>query len=306
MSIPLVSICCITYNQEQFIAQAIDSFLMQETNFDFEIVIGEDCSKDTTGAIVKEYALQYPEKIRILDNSVNLGLQKNFFRTLHACRGEFIAYCEGDDYWIDPLKLQKQADVLLSNKDVVYCFSNAIMKSEENDTESLIFADNQKIPTKFELKEYIENYHPMPMLTTFFRSECIQNPPYFLYSIIQLDYALRFIIGSKGNFYFLNETTAVYRKHKGGIANNSISFLESMLKVNKELNAYFNYSYTHFFGYYPSTTYERLCYAYCEKRNIIKAIQYGSKCIFKSKWRLFPLRKIVLKCKHAVKLFLEN
>lgn len=306
MSKPLVSICCITFNHELFIAEAIESFLMQVTDFDFEIVVGEDCSIDNTGEIVENYALKYPNKIRLLNNSVNLGLQKNFHRTLKACKGDFIAYCEGDDYWIDPYKLQKQTDILINNSDIVFCFSNALIKNNNTDTETFVIKKNHKIKKKFNLDDYIGNYHAIPMLTTFFRAKCIQKLPVFLESIIQLDYAFRFIIGSQGDFAYLPEATAVYRKHDGGITNNSTSFLLSMLKVNKELNIYFDYKYERFFGTYPTKTYEKLCYTYAEKKYFTKVIRYFFKSLFISKYKLRPFKDLTSFIKHLFKLFISK
>jgi glycosyltransferase involved in cell wall biosynthesis len=109
---PKVSVCMMTYNHERFIAQAIESVLEQKTSFDLELVIGEDCSTDGTRKIVAEYARKYPEKIKAMFRETNLGMTANGIQTLRECRGRYIALLEGDDYWTDPLKLQKQVDFL--------------------------------------------------------------------------------------------------------------------------------------------------------------------------------------------------
>lgn len=108
---PLVSVCMITYNHEPYIRQAIESVLMQQCMFSYELVIGEDCSRDGTVTICREYASSHPD-VRILPSENNLGMLPNFFRTMVACSGKYIAFCEGDDYWTDTQKLQKQADFL--------------------------------------------------------------------------------------------------------------------------------------------------------------------------------------------------
>ena len=115
-NIPKVSVCMITYNHENFIREAIEGVLMQKTDFPIELIIGEDCSTDNTRKIVLEYASKYPEIIRPLLPDNNLGVRTNFFNTLNVCRGEYIALCEGDDYWIDSTKLQSQVDYLAKNK----------------------------------------------------------------------------------------------------------------------------------------------------------------------------------------------
>lgn len=114
---PLVSARIITYNHEPYIARAIEGVLMQETDFPIELVIGEDCSTDRTRDIVFEYQKKYPEIIRVVTSEHNVGSYQNGLRTTNACRGKYIAYCEGDDYWTDPLKLQKQVDFLEANPD---------------------------------------------------------------------------------------------------------------------------------------------------------------------------------------------
>ena len=105
---PLVSVLCITYNQEKFIAQTIESFLKQEINFSYEIVLSDDCSTDSTLEICKRYLKLNPGSIRILETEKNIGAQKNWYKAYNACNGKYIAVCEGDDYWTDPYKLQKQ------------------------------------------------------------------------------------------------------------------------------------------------------------------------------------------------------
>ncbi len=112
MQAPLVSIKMITYNHAPFIAQAIEGVLQQKTNFPFELIIGEDCSTDGTREIVLEYQKKYPDIIRMVTSDKNVGMKKNSLRTMKACQGKYIAYCEGDDYWQRPDKLQKQADYL--------------------------------------------------------------------------------------------------------------------------------------------------------------------------------------------------
>lgn len=114
---PLVSIHCLAYNHKDYIAQAIEGFLMQKTKFRFEIVIAEDCSTDGTREIVFDYAKKYPNLIRVVTSEENVGMTQNSYRSLITLRGKYVAYCEGDDYWIDPLKLQKQVDFLEANPD---------------------------------------------------------------------------------------------------------------------------------------------------------------------------------------------
>lgn len=117
----MLSVCCITYNHKQFIAEAIDGFLMQKTNFLFEIVIGDDCSTDGASEIINTYKEKYPDKIKLIRGDKNVGAHKNMRNIVKACSGKYIALCDGDDYWTDPNKLQKQVDFLEQNCQYIMC-----------------------------------------------------------------------------------------------------------------------------------------------------------------------------------------
>ncbi len=115
MNAPLVSVKMITYNHAPYIARAVEGVLQQKVNFPIEVVIGEDCSTDGTREIVFEYQKKYPDIIRVITSDTNVGMIKNGYRTEKACRGKYVAWCEGDDYWHNPYKLQKQADYMESH-----------------------------------------------------------------------------------------------------------------------------------------------------------------------------------------------
>lgn len=133
----LVSVWMTTYNHEKYISEAIDGVLNQKTNFSYELIIGEDYSTDNTRQICLDYKNKYPGIIKLILNNQNIGLITNYNTTLQKCKGKYVAYCDGDDYWSDPLKLQKQVDFLERNKllDLVYTDKNVqsgmqIYKSE--------------------------------------------------------------------------------------------------------------------------------------------------------------------------------
>ena len=130
---PLVSICCITYKHFQFAVDAIEGFLMQQTNFEFEIVIGEDASGDGTSELLQKYKALHPGKIQLHLRKRNIGMMANFIDTLSACKGKYIAVCEGDDYWIDPLKLQRQVDYIDNHPGCNLVFTNLkVFRQDEN------------------------------------------------------------------------------------------------------------------------------------------------------------------------------
>jgi len=123
---PLVSVVMTTYNHEPYIAQAMEGVIQQKTMFPFELVIGEDCSTDGTREIVFDYQKRYPDIIRVITSDQNVGMHKNCRRTEKACRGKYIAFCEGDDYWHDSTKLQKQIELMESDPACVMTHSQAI------------------------------------------------------------------------------------------------------------------------------------------------------------------------------------
>ncbi|WP_369808896.1 glycosyltransferase [uncultured Alistipes sp.] len=122
---PLVSVCMTTYNHEAYLRQAVESVLVQQTSFAVELVLGEDCSTDATAALCREYAERFPDRVRVVTSDSNVGWRANYRRTFEACRGKYVAYCDGDDWWSDPQKLQMQVDLMESDPGCGMCFTRA-------------------------------------------------------------------------------------------------------------------------------------------------------------------------------------
>ena len=123
-SIPVVSICCVAYNHVHFIRQCLDGFVMQKTNFPFEVLIHDDASTDGTQDIIREYEAKYPDIIKPIyqkENQYSKGVRVSLVYNYSRVRGKYVALCEGDDYWTDPYKLQKQVDFLEAHPDYVMC-----------------------------------------------------------------------------------------------------------------------------------------------------------------------------------------
>ncbi|WP_417237082.1 MULTISPECIES: glycosyltransferase [Flavobacteriaceae] len=213
----LVSICCITYNHQKFIEQCLEGILNQKTTFPIEIIIGEDESSDDTREVCLQYAKKYPSKIKlflrfrkdvIYINGAPTG-RYNFIESLKECTGKYIALCEGDDYWTDPLKLQKQVDFLEANPDYEVCFTN-IRIANANDviTKEALITDNRKT-------DYIKKDLPIwaPTLTRVFRNRDFSSLP----SAPGLDTVMLLWQSQFGRIKFLNEVTGTYRVHEGGI-----------------------------------------------------------------------------------------
>lgn len=111
----MVSICCVTSNHEKSVSRVIEGFLMQKTDFEFDIVIGDDCSTDDTMKILESYHNMHPGKIKLISTARSMGTISNLIGCMGLCKGKYIAFCEGGDSWTDPYKLQKQVDLLEAN-----------------------------------------------------------------------------------------------------------------------------------------------------------------------------------------------
>lgn len=211
--IPLVSISCITFNHASFIKQALDGFLSQKTTFPFEILIHDDCSTDGTSDIIRDYASKYPDLIFPMFEDVNQYRQGKPIGTvvwnLPRARGKYIALCEGDDYWSDPLKLQKQVDFLEAHPDYGMCYTKVERLSQSTGKIINIWGGANVTFEELLLKNTV------PTLTTVFKTElyrefsrCI-NPSSKGWKMG--DYPLWLYISQKAKIHFSPEVTAVYR-----------------------------------------------------------------------------------------------
>lgn len=211
-STPLVSVCMISYGHDAFIKQAIEGVLSQETSFDFELIIADDCSPDDTEKVITTILNEHPKakQVTYIRHDKNLGMYKNFLFALDACKCTYIALCEGDDYWTDVNKLQKQVDFLEVNWDYEVCFTN--IKVVDNDD---ILVKKQLIPSH--RKTTFEQRHLptwAPTLTRVFRnrdfSKAFPNVPGL--DTIMLLYQSKF-----GKLKLMHDITGAYRLHEGGI-----------------------------------------------------------------------------------------
>lgn len=213
MEVEKVSICMITYNHAQYITQAIESVLSQQTSFNYKLYIGEDVSSDDTRAICLEYQKQFPDKIEVLPSPTNLGAIKNFKRTIEACRGNYIAILEGDDYWIDEKKLQKQHDFLEQHADYTLCYTNNRWLYPDG---SEVAVETGHIEKEFlSVGDLLEKNY-VATQTCMFRSRLFKIP-YWFEELYIGDWPLHILNALHGKVKHLPETTAVYRIHEAGI-----------------------------------------------------------------------------------------
>lgn len=212
---PMVSVAMLTYNHERYIEEAIESVLMQKTNFPIQLVIAEDCSTDNTRSIIMRYQKQFPSKIKLLLQNENIGAAHNNVNLLSNLSGKYVAALEGDDYWIDPLKLQKQVDFLEENKEYIAVGHQRIVV--ENDIEKNYFSQDILYTQCVLFKNIInEDYIKF--------SAGVFNGDTFLFNYLKL-------FGKVKNLDFVG---AVYRMTGFGV----YSSIDEINRINKALGTY--------------------------------------------------------------------
>lgn len=214
-----LSVICLTYNHAEFIRQALEGFVMQQTDFPFEVIVHDDASTDGTADIIREYANKYPKIIRPVFQVQNQWSQgcsivKKFIAPL--VRGEYVALCEGDDYWTNPLKLQKQADFLEANPDYSLCFHPVVVHwDDRRERDSRYPGENQV--RKFDFKTLLKQNFIATNSVLYrwrFRRDDVSL---IADGVLPGDWFLHLLHAQVGKIGFLPEVMAVYRRHQGGI-----------------------------------------------------------------------------------------
>lgn len=213
-----VTVCMINYNHEKFIKEAIESVLVQDCEFDFELLIADDCSTDNSKIIVKNIIQNHPKGnlITFIEREKNLGMTPNFFETFKLCNGAFIALCDSDDFWRDTNKLQKQIDFLEKNKDFVVSFHDVTLFDEysQNICGDFITKGAKRDYTSIEL---VCGAFLMPV-TMCFRN-VIKEIPHEAYKVTNWDVFLISLLGEFGNAKFMNDIIpAGYRLHHNNVS----------------------------------------------------------------------------------------
>lgn len=207
-----VSVWMSAYNHEKYISQCLDSVLMQKTDFDFEIIIGEDCSKDRTREIVCDYQKKFPDKIKLFLPDNNIGMMQMDVATRDMCTGDYIALMNGDDYWTEENKLQIQADFLDKNPDTVMCYHKAKVENETNGEsfETVFPESGYELPIKYLLL----GYNPVMTPTVMIRN-ILYIPDYFA-ELPYGDMPLYLLLSEIGKIKYIDKLMSVYRIHSNG------------------------------------------------------------------------------------------
>lgn len=235
----VVSVSMITYNQEKFIAEAIEGVVMQKTDFPFELVIGEDCSTDNTRAICIEYQKKYPDIIRLRLPETNQGMMLNWINNINSGRGKYIALCDGDDFWTDSYKLQKQVDFMEANPDFAMC-SHKVHTLMCGHLDENIEMERDVLTTT----DIIKKDWGLLTASIIFRKEAHKTPDWY-YTVKNGDYALQLIVSLSGKIKFLPDYMAVYRQHLGGVSSTLKPLNQTawMVYLLHEFNTYTKGSY---------------------------------------------------------------
>ena len=263
-----VSICCITYNQRNYIKDAIEGFLKQKTSFKYEVIVHDDASTDGTTEIIREYANKYPDIIKPIfesENQYSKGVKRILNITYKKARGKYIALCEGDDFWTDDEKLQLQVEYMEKNKTCTFCFHNATIFNLFNQEKRPF------IPYSITLKKYMKkdgNYNVgelellefIPTASFIFRKEYLYKMPDFYNECFVGDWPTKLIMTSFGYAHYIDRDMCTYRMNSiGSITaknnkdssenlNNKIKILNEKIKLMKNINEFTQEKYKDVFN----------------------------------------------------------
>ncbi|MBQ7637853.1 MAG: CDP-glycerol glycerophosphotransferase family protein [Clostridia bacterium] len=259
-----VTVCCITYNHHDYIRQALDSFVMQKTDFKFKVFVGEDCGPDDTADIVREYAEKYPDIIVPFIREQNMGAQANLVDLCNHANSPYIAFCEGDDYWIDEYKLQKQFDYMQKHEEVRMCYTRTRIEAppdwhlkdwymQNEDGEMIIPECTPGFRSKpyYEISDFLIIF-PNHTSSAFYRWDYdIEIPEWYFRGIVG-DIPMTIMQMGLGKAVYLPDVTSVYRRSDVGIFMNSTKeehFINTRLDYVRFLVGLREYFRVHFDNY---------------------------------------------------------
>ena len=266
--LPLVHTRTMTFMHEKFIRECIDGILMQKTTFPVRVLIHDDASTDDTANIVREYGKKYPRLIQAYYQTENSYSKKDKYERraeFHKWRiGKYEALCEGDDYWTDSLKLQKQVDFLESHPEYSLCGHNTKIVYENDGGRVEYFRPHRSKQTKTELDmdDMIVDFHSFHTSSFMFRCSMLETPQWFS-KCRSGDIALSHMLASKGPVYYIDEVMSVYRTHDGGITQNNTReaatrWHENWLYMNRVINRHLKNKYVEAFQKRNEVVYIRI------------------------------------------------
>ncbi len=316
---PIVSVICLTYNQEKYVGDCFESFLMQETSFPFEVLVYDDASTDKTPSIIREYTAKYPSIFKptlYQKNNYQQGLgYVGFYTAIKEAKGKYIAYCEGDDYWIDPHKLQKQFDFLESHLEYEVCAHETMIRQEGRiNSEEILFSHtdvniflDRCNRTNYGFEDALTGniFHISSLM---YRSIDLQLPKW-IHEFSAGDMILFMILAEKGKIYVLPDVMSVYRQHSGSLTTSgreyqtAIPFFQLSVSVLLRMNEYWNRKYEYLISPIVARYYVRIMFCYLSKsyRNYAMAKEMAKKAFLLNKYvfvKYFVIESIAKLKKH--------
>jgi glycosyltransferase involved in cell wall biosynthesis len=213
---PLVSVAVITYNQRLYIEECLRSILSQKCNFQFEIILNDDNSSDGTSEICGEMAKEYAGIISYQRNPQNMGMMGNWIDSLKKCKGKYIALCEGDDFWTDPNKLQRQVDFLEAHPNYSGCFHNTEERYEDDDNAASYLYCNYPTARNVSFSD-LSYGNQMPTCSVVYRKGLFNEFPDWYSTLRMCDWPLHLLNARHGDFWYMPKAMAVHRLHKASI-----------------------------------------------------------------------------------------
>lgn len=299
---PLVSVVIISYNHESYIEKCLENVLGQKTDFNFEIIVSNDCSKDDTHSIIERIITQNNNvnNIRYYNQEKNLGMIQNTAFVLKSAKGKYIAMCDGDDYWTDPLKLQKQVNFFEKNPNIVFCFHNAERFDEINNKFYPYigldkFKDREVVSKR---KLFVRGGGTFPTSSAMLRREVVEELPSYFFSFGVNDTPIFFRAMTMGDVGYLSDKMVVYRTTETNWSSQN-DFFENKRKnyikkfnANNEFNVATNYKFADYVKLTQSHLTYQIIFAYfSEEKSFAKRIlflrSYQKHLVFSQKIKAF-------------------
>lgn len=250
----MVSVYCLAYNHEKYIKDCLEGFVNQKTNFKYEVIVHDDASTDNTANIIKEYAERYPDIIKPIfqkENQYSQGVYiiDKFIEPI--LKGKYVAICEGDDYWCDEHKLQKQVEILENHPEYIACVHQT--KAVNSSTGEISLCSKLRKSGVIEIEKMLLDRGPVYHTSSlFYRKKALENKPDFCYIVKGVsDYSTEFALALKGYIYYINEVMSVYRQFTESswslkVKNDILvkeKYYQDMIALLKEVNSYSKYRY---------------------------------------------------------------
>lgn len=304
---PLVSIICTSYNHELFISDALEGFIMQKTSFPFEIIVCDDASTDSTASIIKQYEKQFPKLFKTFyhtENQYSKGIPFFTNELITSSVGKYIALCEGDDYWIDPLKLQKQVDFLDKNTAYTMCFHNAIERWEHDINKNNLFSKvrDRDYSGFYLLKNWIIPTASVMLRSSIYKTELygkVLNCNDFLYG----DTPMFVTCAEYGKIRGFSDIMSVYRRNEGGVTMMAKSY-EHYCRLGIHIDTFHRvFGKSYYSPLFVSEIYLTSAFHLCQSRDFISAIKMLAQNPYKIYYLISPISIIMKTLVHKIRKY---